>query len=134
MKLEGSLIGGPPSVCEGSFPSSQFLVQLGFANGCAKQWEAATGVLTRNLQSPSALVALSGVGAGDTVTAGRVLYFKTNAEMLLEVTFHPSSGPDYVSLIPVRGPVVLETPDNSYIVGLRCQGTGPLEYLVAGSG
>ncbi len=130
-KLEGSLIGGPPAVNDSSFPSSQFLINLSYASGCAKQWQAATGVLVRQLSSGS-FVSLSGVGPGDTVTQGTSLYFKCNAAMKLEVTFHPPSGPDIVSVIPVQGPLVLETPDDSYIVGLRCLGTGPIEYLVAG--
>ena len=131
-KLEGSLIGGPPAVSELSFPNSQFIIGLSYADGCAKQWLVATGVLTRQLSSGS-FVVLSGVGPGDTVTQGTSLYFKCNVAMQLEVTFHPPSGPDIVSVIPVRGPLVLETPDDSYyIVGLRCLGSGPIEYLVAG--
>lgn len=132
LRFEGSLTGGPPAVTDSSFPASSFLVDLGFATGHDKSFDVASGVLTRQLASPSAFVALSGVGASDAVTQASALYFKCNATMQLEVTFHPPTGPDVVSVMPVSGPLVLETPDDFYIVGLRCKGSGPIEYLVAG--
>lgn len=132
LSLEGSLTGGPPSVCEGSFPASTFLVNLGFADGKIKQFDAATGVLSRNLNSPSAFLPLSGAGPSDSVTAGNALYFKCNSGMQLQITTDDGLGNAVVSVVPVAGVLVLELPDAMFIRGLACKGTGPIEYLVAG--
>lgn len=132
LKLSGSLTGGPAAVMDGSFPATTWLVSLGFAQGCSKEFGAASGVLTRQVASPGAFIALSGVGSTDAVTQANALYFKCNSPMQLRVTFHPLSGPDYKSVIPVSGPMVLETPDDQYITGLEVMGAGPIEYLATG--
>lgn len=132
LSLEGSLVGGPASVTDSSFPASLFQVSLGFADGKNKQFNNASGVLTRTLASPGAFVVLSGVGSTDTVVQGTALYFKCNSDMLLEVTTDDGVGGSVVAVLPVRGVVVLEVTDLKFIKGLRCKGSGPVEYLVAG--
>lgn len=132
LSLEGSLVGGPPSVSDSSFPASIFQVSLGFADGKTKQFAAASGVLSRTLASPSAFVVLTGIGASDSVIQGTALYFKCQADMLLEVTTDDGVGGSVVAVLPVRGIVVLEVTDLKFIKGLRCKGSGPVEYLVAG--
>lgn len=132
LSLEGSLTGGPPSVSEGTFPASTFLVSLGFAAGKNKPFGVASGVLTRTIASPSAFAVLSGLGSTDSVTQATALYFKCNAPMLLQITSDDGVGGSVVAVVPVAGPFVLETPDLLFIKGLACKGSGPIEYLVAG--
>lgn len=134
LSLEGSLTGGPPSVSDSSFPASTFLVSLGFAEGKTKQFDAASGVLTRTLNSPSAFAPLSGIGSTDSVTAGTALYFKCNSPMVLQITYDDGVGNPVVSTVPVAGVLVLEAPDLMFIKSLACKGVGPVEYLVSGIG
>lgn len=132
LSLDGSLTGGPPSVSDSSFPASSFQVSLGFADGKTKQFTVASGVLSRLLVSPGAFVVLTGLGSADSVTQGTALYFKCNADMLLEVTTDDGVGGSVVAVLPVHGVLVLEVTDLKFIKGLRCKGSGPIEYLVAG--
>ncbi len=132
LSLEGSLSGGPQTVSDGGFPASVFQVSLGFADGLTKQFGVASGVLTRQMNSSGAFVALSGVGASDAVTNGTALYFKCNADMSLEITTDDGVGGSVVAVLPMRGVLVLEVTDLKFIKLLRCKGVGPIEYLVAG--
>lgn len=132
LKLSGLLTGGPPAVMDGSFPASTWLVSLGFAQGCAKEFGAASGVLTRSVASANAFIPLSGIGADDAVTQVNALYLKCNTSMQIRVTFHPLTGPDYTSVIPLNGVLLIETPDDQYITGLEVMGVGPIEYLATG--
>lgn len=133
LKIGGSLIGGPADAVQGIFPGASFAAQLGFGAGDAKAFGACTGVLTRQVASPSAFVQLEGVGSDRTVTEGNLLYFRCNANMSLRITTDDGSGGNVVSVVPVSGLVVIEFDDAKFLKLLELQGTGPVEYLVSGN-
>jgi len=133
VSLSGVLTAGPTGSGDAVFPAATFQAPLGLLGGSAKQYGVATGILTRNLQSPSAFVTLDGVGTAATVTQGSFLYFKTDGAIDLRITTDDGSGGQDVVVVPVQGLLVMELPTNKPLELLEAQGSGKLEYLVAGS-
>ncbi len=133
LRFLGTLCGGPPTVCDsGQFPSSVFLVDLSFAGGHDKQYDPATGVLRRNISSPTAFLPLTGLGPSDVVTKGDFLWMKASSPMLLQITSDDGSGGDVVAVIPIGGVFVLEARDDKFLKTIALQGSGSVEYLVTG--
>lgn len=133
LKLVGSLLGGPQDSSPSQFPGSSFEVVIGFGNSDSKASGAATGILSRQLNSASSLITLEGVGPTSTVTKGNFLYFKCNSPMLLHVTYDDGVGGSVVSPMTVNGVVMVEADDDKFIKKLEAQGTGPLEYFLSGN-
>ena len=132
LSLTGTLSAGPPAGAE-AFPGSNMQVPLALLAGASTTYGVASGILTQNVASPSpAYLTLSAVGASGPVTQGLFLYLKTSDSMLLEVTHDDGSGGTLVRLVPVRGLFILEFPTNMPLEGLRIQGSGRIEYFVAG--
>lgn len=131
LSLDGSVQVGPVSSGDNVFPSATSSVNLtSYPN--PKPSLVDTGFTTRNVNSPSSFLALSGVGTGDTVTKGDTLYLKCLQKMRVRVTFADTPS-DLVSVFIVVGTLVLEADQASnYIKLLEVMGTGPIEYLVSG--
>jgi len=133
LKLDGTLESGPSTVSDDSFPSSSAEVPLTLLNA-AKAAACCTGFMRSTITSPSAYIALDGIGsdAGDTVKKGHTLFFrcKDSAVLLRLTTF---GSPDVVSVVPVKGTVIIEFDDARYLKLLEVQGSGQVEWLVAGN-
>lgn len=125
------MVGGPPIVSDSTFPSARFDARITLRDG-TKSFNAATGILSYQLNSPVAYFTLEGVGANRTVTRGNFLYFKTQNQMLIRTTTDDGLGGNVLSVIPVYGLVVIEFDDAKYLKLLEAQGTGLVEYLVSG--
>jgi len=136
IRVTGSLTVGPPCACDGGDTS--------YGNGvsniglnlfpCPKSSQVDTGVNRRMINSPTTFVTLSGVGADDNVTQGDTLFVRCVSPVLLRVTFYNPNLPmsPWVSVIPLQGMILVEPPQNSYIMMLEVQGVGQIEYLVSG--
>lgn len=131
LKLEGTLIAGPPDVNSG-FPSMQITTPFATRQS-PKLWGVATGVLYRsvNVSSPS-FGALQGVGATDTVTKGDFLYIKSSGPVLLRLTQDDGSGGNNVRLLDIDGLTVLEFSTSKHLKLLEVQGMATIEYFVSG--
>ena len=131
-ELSGSIVFGPSAGGSGAFPSSTDTIQLE-TNPSPKQFNAATGTLSRQLNSPSAYLTLTGVGTTDTVQQCGLLYFRCDSGIKLRLTFtDPAGGADIVSEIPVAGTLVLEPPSNGPIKLLEAKGSARIEYGASG--
>jgi hypothetical protein len=98
----------------------------------SKAFNAATGILSYQVNAPSVYQTLEGVGVGRTVTRGNFLYFKCNTQLSLRLTTDDGVGGSVVSVVPVYGLVVLEIDDAKYLKLLEVLGSGLVEYLVSG--
>ncbi len=132
LRLAGSIDAGPPSSTSESFPASSFSVPLRFREN-TKGFSVATGVLTRNLASPGAFVALQGVGPTDSVTKGTFLYLKSDALIDVRVTTDDGVGGSVLAIIPPSGFVLLELDATKFLKLLEAKGTARLEYFVCGN-
>lgn len=97
-----------------------------------KQALVQTGAQVRLVTSPAAYVPLDGVGTGETVTQGTLLYLRTQLgnPMMLRLTF--ADAPDLVSEVPVKGLLVVEMDEVHYLKLLEAKGSGTVEYYVSG--
>lgn len=132
--LTGNLTAGPTAVTEGVFPSMRADVQLAFIDGSqGKSAERMTGVLSRQINSPSAYVPLQGVGPTDTVTQGNTLYLKSNAPVNIRITQDDGSGgTDVTEMLGVHGLVVREFSTIYPLELVEIQGSATIEYFFSG--
>lgn len=125
-----------PSDASGAFPAGATSIPLALSPS-PKSLTVDSGVVKRNVASPAAFVALSGVGASDAVTQGSFLYVRTNAPMQLRMTFNNPAGGVTTAVVPVGssiggGLLVLEFDPTRYLTLLEAEGIGTIEYLVGG--
>jgi len=95
-----------------------------------------TGLAKRLVATPApGWVALSGVGATDTVTRGQFLFFKASAPVLVRLTLDDGSGGDVVlDPLPIDtlAPLILCFQSAKFLKLLEVQGSGTVHYLVSG--
>lgn len=135
--LLGTLMAGPQGVCEGGFPSGLLQVQFGLAGSCPgagtkpaskKTWSS------QDINSPSAYVAIDGVGTGESVTQANTVYIRTVVPMQIRATFaNPEGGADIVSIVPVLGLFILEPSAAGYVKLLEAKGQGKVEVFASGN-
>lgn len=130
LDLQGALIGGPPTGGD-VFPASTFAVPLRLRT-IPKGFGVATGVLTRQVNSPSVFTTLSGIGANDTVTQADVLYFKASGPVALQLTTDDGLGGDIVATLSCDGLVLMEFPTSNFLKGLEVRGSATVEYFASG--
>jgi hypothetical protein len=128
--ISGQLTVGPSGGGDGVFPSSTDTIQLA-TTPSPKQAQAATGALTRSLQSPSGYVTLDGVPG--TVQQCNTFFLRCDSPLKLRLTFADlAGGPDIVSEVQVQGMLLIEPPSNGYIKLIEAQGSARIEYVAAG--
>jgi hypothetical protein len=135
--LLGNLTAGPQGVCEGGFPSGVLQVAFGLAGSCPgagtkpalkKFWTS------QDVNSPSAFVALDGIGPGQSVTRANTFYLRSLSAMQLQLTFlDPGGGADIVSIVPVQGLLILEPSETGALKLLEAKGAGKVEYFASGN-
>lgn len=130
VSLQGTLIAGPVSASDTTFPGGSFNVPFA-TTPSPKPVQVQSGDL-RQVQSPLAYVTLSGIGATDTVTRGELLYLRTNVPMNIRITTKQTPGPDLVQVSKVNGLLIQEFPSAQYLVLLEAEGSGQIEYFVSG--
>src|ERR1700741_2715507 len=113
LTLNGTLIGGPPSIGDCSFPSGTTKITFGLCPS-QKRALALSGPQVRTINSPSSYIPLDGVGTGETVTQAETLYLRTTVPILVRITTF-SSGGDVVSVIPVQGVLLMEFDPSRYL-------------------
>ena len=132
LTLSGVLQVGPANPVDGGFPGASENIPIGFISG-TKQYVPGTGVLTRNVASPGAFLALDGVGPAAAVTQGTFLYFKSNTPVILQLTCDDGLGSTVVIEQPVQGLYMLEFPSSQPLELLKIKGSATIEYLVVGN-
>jgi hypothetical protein len=131
--LAGSITGGPPSGGS-SFPGSTFNDQIAFPSG-PRSFSAATGMIQRSINSPSAFVPLGGVGPTGDVTTADFLYLVTNGSLDVRITAQNGSGGFTTAVVSVaNGPLILPVSPNKLITLVEVQGSATIEYLASGPG
>lgn len=131
VSVQGSLLAGPVSV-GASFPSASLQEQLSLLNN-PKAYQAATGILSRRIASPSGFLALPTVGSAGDVTRGDTLYAKCDGPLILRITQDDGSGSpgDPVDL-PIQGLFMMEFPSTQPLLALSVKGNANLVYFVSG--
>jgi hypothetical protein len=130
--LSGALLIG--ASCGGCADGPFTDVPLGWGNSCCGDinFNVSSGLVTRNIASPSAYITLAGVGADQAVTQGLMLYAVSGAPMWLRLTY--SALPDdIVSEQPISGLKLEQFPDANYLKLVEVKGSGSLTYIVAGN-
>lgn len=132
--INGTLIGGPVQVGAG-FPQAIFTTPLS-TSVVPKAFSAASGVMQRRIAvaSPS-FATLQGVGTGDAVERGDLLYLRSDAQLLLRLSqTDPLAplGPPLVRELFTVGLVIVEFPASSPLVLLEAQGSATIEYAITG--
>jgi hypothetical protein len=124
-----TLVAGPLTTSTDSpFPSGIGTVPLSLTPQ-QKPYAVSTGPQLANVNSPSAPVALNGVGSGQAVTQCHTLYLRTASPMVLSLT--PNGGT--AQTIKIYGLVVLEFDPANPVTAVSIQGSGQVEYLCVGN-
>lgn len=131
LTLQGSLLSQSAQALDGSvLPASVITDQI--ATSQTPLGYQAEVYQLRNVVSPAAFVALSGLGATDNLTRGKFLYVRANADVQYRLTFvDPLGGSDIVSIIPGKL-LVLEAHAVGLVKLIEVKGTAALEYFVCG--
>jgi hypothetical protein len=85
-----------------------------------------------SIQSPSAYVALSGVGPGDDVTKANCYYARTSGPMKMRFTAVDTPA-NLVSEEWINGIFVHEYPDDHCLVKVEAMGSGQIETIASGN-
>jgi hypothetical protein len=132
--LSGTLTAGPPAACSG-FPSTTLSAALGFGGGgcgCSKSFNAASGLISRTVNSPAAFVPLSAIGPNGDVTQGDFLYFRTESPVDLRITIDDGAGGTTVITQRVGGIYLQEFDPRQPLELLEIRGSSRIEYFVSG--
>lgn len=128
LKLAGSLIAGPPSVSDGTFPASTISTPISTREN-PKTYARATGILTRT----EAFGSFTDLGEpGQVVKQATFLYFKSSTAIELQLTTDDGAGGDVLSIIPVDGLCILEFDSNKFLKTLEMNGSATIEYFLSG--
>ena len=107
-----------------------------FGDACASiSAPVHTGLAKRSVATPApGWAALSGVGAGDTVTRGQFIFLKVNAPVLVRLTYDDGVGGDVLVVLPVDAlaPLILCLQGAKFLKGVEVQGSCTVHYLVSG--
>lgn len=128
--ISGNLVGGPPAGSS-SFPTAQFSASLALSSN-PKQFQYATGVLTRVLSDAATFVELGAVGTGKDVPAANFLYIKVNGDFQLRLTQDDGAGGSDVRTTQHRGLFIAEFPDTRKLLKVEIAASATLEYAASG--
>lgn len=129
LKLTGSLIAGPPTVTDGTFPGMSATAPISTKEN-PKTYQRATGILRRT----EAYVAFTDLGEpGNVVNVVTFLYFKSDGPIELRITTDDGAGGDEVAIIPVDGLCILEFDALQFLKLLEMNGSATIEYFLSGT-
>jgi hypothetical protein len=133
LTLSGNLVAGPPLATSDSFPAARINLPIRLLEGTLG-YSVATGILSRNLSSPLAYIALQGVGPADTVTKALFLYLKSDAAFSLRLTFDDGLGGDIVAVLPSTRLIAgMQFDSMQFLKLIEAKGSAKLEYFVCGA-
>lgn len=109
-------------------PESQFIATVGFT----APFSAATGLLSRNINSPSLYVELTAIGSARDVEEADFFYFRTNADtFMVRLTFDDGSGGDSVQELPLAGELLIQINPDRFLKKAEVKGTGTITYFAS---
>lgn len=130
--LTGSIVLGPAGAGECSFPGGT--INIPFSSSPQQKPAGVSIRHAKTINSPSAFVALDGVGTGESVTQANFLYLRSTGLMKYRITQADfNGGPDIVSIIETQGLFINEFPLAGYVKLLEAQGGGTIEYVATGN-
>ena len=131
LSCTGTILLGPSSASEGGVPAGSTSIPFQ-TNPNPKNAAACTGDQVISVSSPGSYVALPGVAASNSnVTQGTFLFIRTTNLMMVRTTTYNVSG-NVVAVEPVNGTKIVEYDPGAYLVLVEVEGSGTVEYLVAG--
>lgn len=135
VSLQAQLTSGPSdSSTSGQFPSGTDVIPFSLAQD-PKSYSVRTGTQQASVQSPLAYVALSGIGAGQSVTQAQLLYLRTNTAMNVRVTRTDPTNPVATITFVARpqGLLFVEASVDSPITLVEVEGAGTVEFAAFGN-
>jgi hypothetical protein len=123
ISLSGVIVLGP-SGSSVAFPGAETTIPLVATNN---DYAVSSPAGLMNVNSASAYVAMPGVGAAGPVTAGRLLYVRTDGPLSIRMTAGSTT-----AVVMVDGLLVTEFAEAAPLTLLEVEGVGRVEYLVAG--
>lgn len=129
--LRGALVCGPPEVSDQQFPNGTTTIPLQLT-ATPKAAQVAAGLKVRQVSSPAAFVALSGVGATDDVTQADTVYLRVQSGNSFQVRF-TCTGLG-TAVLPLNGSLLFE-PDAAGghpCTLIEVMGSGTIEYFASG--
>ena len=127
VQLQALLTVGPAAVSDSFFPSATTQIPI-FLNPAPKSYAVDTGPQRPNVNAPS-FAALSGIGAGQTVTKASFLYFRSTSPFQLRLTY---DGDATAKIRYVNGVVMEEFDPTHCLTLLEILGSRQVEYWACG--
>jgi hypothetical protein len=131
VQLVANLVAGPDGCSEQVFPSSLTTIDFGLQLPL-KPYAVTTGTQVAQIASPSAPVALAGIGTGGAVTQAHTFYARSLSQMTLVLTYNNPAGGTFVATVPLFGVHLIEPGASAYLQSVTVQGSGQLEYCAWG--
>lgn len=132
ISLTGALTGGPPSASSYAVPSSTFNLSLFFQGG-TRQYQSATGILQRTINSPNAFAALSGIGAANDVVKADFFIINSAGPVDVQVVADDGNGGSTTQVISCSGgPTMISARAEKLITAIGVKGTAQIEYFASG--
>lgn len=135
VSFTGELVAAPQvnTGTNGGLPTAVSSVSLALLSGTLPKGQTAwTGPSVRYMDSAGAFEDLDAAGPGTAVPQGEVLYARCTSPMLLRLTTKAGADPDLLSVLPLKGPVLIEFDPDRPLVLLEAQGVGDIEFFVSG--
>lgn len=132
ISLEGACIVGP-GTCGGSCSGGEATVSFSIGL-CPNPKPSGARFFGRpTINSPSAYIALPGIGAAPNVTAVNFLHLRVTNTFKVRLTqLDPEGGADIVSILNVGGEFDIEFPATGTCKLVEVKGAGTVEYLASG--
>jgi hypothetical protein len=129
-RLDGSLQAGPPAVTEGTFPASTFSVPIALTPN-PKGYLVSDATLSRRINSVP-WIALSGLGATDSVTEASTIYLRSDSPLDVRIT---QSIDDVlvVSTSRLHGTLLREFPSSDPATLVEVKGNATIDFYVQGN-
>ena len=129
LQMIGTLTCDSSGVEDECFPSAATVVPIQTTPN-PKQLGCSTGVMTLLISSVASYVQLPGIGDAG-VQQGTFLYVRTSTSMNVRTTTYNALG-NVVAVEPVSGFKIVEYDPDFYLTKVEIEGSGTIEYLVAG--
>jgi hypothetical protein len=132
VQLGSAILQAGPQACSegtGGFPGSTGQTPL-MLLPCQKGYIVTTGFQVMNLNSPSAPVALPGIGTNGTVTQAHTIFIQTTTPTLVVPTYTGVANPTAQRVV---GILLIEVDPSNPCTGITVQGQGPVQFAAFGN-
>lgn len=128
LTIAAQLVAAPAASTDQNFPSGTTTIPFATTPN-PKTYNVDSGRNNAQINSPASYVALGPLGPSGQITQAHTLYIRTSVPMLLRLTF----GATVLAGIPIQGTFFMEFSPSTPLTLCEIEGSGAVEYYIAGN-